>query len=85
MGRDNRLHEGVRLHHPQINLERAQILQHRTRPHPSPEEIIQRPVTLTDEESDMFEMKKGTKQIDPLFSLLFNTVLQKVLEKYIPR
>ena len=27
---DNRLHEGVRLHHPQINLGRPQILQHRT-------------------------------------------------------
>ena len=27
---DNRLHEGVRLHHPQINLERPQNLQHRT-------------------------------------------------------
>ena len=30
---------------------------------------------MTDKESDMFEIKKGTKQEDPLSSLLFNTVL----------
>ena len=30
VGRDNRLHEGVRLHHPQINLERRPMLQHGT-------------------------------------------------------
>ena len=31
---DSRLHEGVRLHHPQINLGRPQIMQHRTWLHP---------------------------------------------------
>ena len=33
----------------------------------------------TDEESNMSEIKKGTKQGDPLSSLLFNIVLQKAL------
>ena len=35
---------------------------------------------LTDKESDVFPIKKGTKQGDPLSSLLFNTVLQYSLE-----
>ena len=39
----------------------------------------------TDEESNMFEIKKGTKQCDPLSSLLFNMLLQKALEDDIPR
>ena len=34
----------------------------------------------TDVESNMFEIKKGTKQGDPLSSLLINTVLQKSLK-----
>ena len=41
--------------------------------------------TVTDEENDMFEIKKGTKQGDPLSSWLFNTVRQKALADYIPR
>ena len=39
----------------------------------------QKATVLTDEESDMFEIKKRTKQGDPLSSLLFDTVLQKAL------
>ena len=33
----------------------------------------------------MFEIKKGSKQGDPLSSLLLNTVVQKALEKDTPR
>ena len=39
----------------------------------------------TDEESDIFEIRKGTKQGDPLSSLLFNTVLQYSLKDDIQR
>ena len=35
----------------------------------------------TDEESNMFEIKKGTKQGDPLSSLHFKTVLQNSLKE----
>ena len=81
--RDNRLHEGVRLHHPQFNLGRriehdyVHLLRKLYRD--------QKAAVLTDEESDMFEVKKGTKHGDPLSSLLSNTVLQRALEKYIFR
>ena len=46
----------------------------------------QKATVLTDEETDMFEIKNGTKQGDPLSSLLFNTVLQTTaLKQDIPR
>ena len=45
----------------------------------------QKATVMTDEESDMFEIKKGTEQGDPLSSLLFNTVLQTALKDDIPR
>ena len=40
---------------------------------------------MTDKESDMFEIKKETKQGDPLSSLFFNIVLQMVLNDDSPR
>ena len=40
---------------------------------------------LTDKESDIFPIKRGTKQGDPLSSLLFNTVLQYSLENDLKR
>ena len=40
---------------------------------------------MTDKESDMFEIKRGTKQGDPLSSLLFNIVLQVALKNDFPR
>ena len=43
---DNRLHEGVRRRHTQINLERPHILRYRTRLHQPPEEVFQRPESI---------------------------------------
>ena len=40
---------------------------------------------MTDEESDMFEINKETKQGDPLSSSPFNTVLQVALKDDLSR
>ena len=45
----------------------------------------QKATVLSDEESDMFEIKKGTEQGDPLLILLLNTVRQKAMEENVPR
>ena len=37
----------------------------------------------TDEESEIFDIQKGSKQGDPLSSLLFNTVLQYALKNVV--
>ena len=42
-------------------------------------------IVLTDKESDVFSIKRGTKPGDPLSSLLFNTVLQYSLEDDLDR
>ena len=39
----------------------------------------------TDEESNIFDIQKGSKQGDPMSSLLFNTVLQYSLKDEIQR
>ena len=44
----------------------------------------QKDTVMIDEES-MFEIKKGSKQGDPLSSLVFNTVLQMALKDNLPR
>ena len=45
----------------------------------------QEETVLTDKESDVFSIKRGTKQGDPLSSLLFNTVLQYSLRENLDR
>ena len=87
VGRDNRLHEGVRLHNHKstwdalkscgIEHDYISLLKKIYRD--------QKASVQTDEESIMFEIKKGTKQGDLLSSLHFNMVLQKALEDDIPR
>ena len=41
----------------------------------------QRATVLADVESDEFKIARGTKQRDPLSSLLFNSVLHSAMEK----
>ena len=47
--------------------------------------LLHRGTVLTDKESDVFSIKRGTKQGDPLSSLLFNTVLQYSLREDLDR
>ena len=85
---DGGLHEGVRLHLSQINLggplkscnvdhEYISLLRKIYRD--------QKASVQTDEESNIFDIQKGSKQGDPLSSLLFNTVLQYSLKDEIQR
>ena len=45
----------------------------------------QKATVMTDKESDLFEINKGTKQDDLLSSLLLNTVLQVAFKDHLPR
>ena len=59
VGCNNGLHEGVRLHHTQLNLGRPQTLRYRTWIHQPPDKSKnQKATVMTDEESDMFEIQK---------------------------
>ena len=72
------------VHHAQINLESINI----NHEYISLLKKIykdQKASAQTDVESNMFEIKKGTKQGDPLSSLLFNTVLQNSLKEVTQR
>ena len=62
-------------------------MRNRTTIHQSLEEGIRETESdsLNGQESDVFEMKRGTKQGDPLSSLLFNTVLQMALRDDVER
>ena len=44
---NDRLHEGIRLHHTQFNLESTQILRYQTRLHQPLEEDLQRPESIS--------------------------------------
>ena len=81
---DGRLREGVRLHLPQLYLGGAPILQCRTWLRLPLEKNYkdQKASVQTDEESEIFDIQKGSKQGDPLSSLLFNTVLQYALKMW---
>ena len=80
---DGGLHEGVRLHLPQLNLGGTPILQCRSWIRLPLEKIYkdQKASVQTDEESEIFDIQKGSKQGDPMSSLLFNTALQYALKK----
>ena len=71
VGRDNRLHEGVSSPHKSIwDALKSCGIEHDYVHFLKKMYRDQKATVLTDEESDMFEIKKGTKQGDPLSSLL---------------
>ena len=82
---DGGLHEGIRLHLPQLYLGGTAILQCRAWLRLPLEKIYkdQKASVQTDEESEIFDIQKGSKQGDPLSSLLFNTVLQYALKNVV--
>ena len=72
---------------PQVPMERARAMWNRVTVRQPREEAIRGTEidSLTDKESDVFEIKRWTKQEDPLSSLLFNTVLQVAVKDDLAR
>ena len=84
---DGGLHESVRLHLSQLYLGGTLILQCRPWLRLPLRKFYkdQKASVQIDEESEIFDIQKGSKQGDPMSSLLFNTVLQYGLKNVIQR
>ena len=84
---NNRLHKGTRLHYTQINWKALESCGIKHDYISLLKKIYrdQKASVQTDVKSNMFEIKKGTKQGDLLSSLLFNIVLQNSLKDDIQR
>ena len=87
MDSDGRLHEGIRLHLSQFYLEALKSCNVDHEYVSLLRKIYrdQKASVQTDEESNIFDIQKGSKQGDPMSSLLFNTVLQYSLKDEIQR
>ena len=85
----NRLHESIRPNQTFSEMELPAVLRYQTSIRETTATVLhysdQEGTVLTDKESDAFPIKRGTKQGDPLSSLLFNTVLQYSLESDLKR
>ena len=77
---NNLLHEDIRLHYTQINLESTQILRYQTRPHQPLEKDLQRPESICTDRRREQHVRDQEKT-----KLLFNTVLQNSLKDDIQR
>ena len=83
---DGGLHEGIRLHLPQtLSGRHCYLAMSNTDTSCFLRKIYkdQKASVQTDEESEIFDIQKGSKQGDPLSSLLFNTVLQYALKNVV--
>ena len=88
MDSNNRLHEGIRVHHTHINLERPQSLRYRTRLHQPPQETFEETrkhqYRLT-KRATCSRSRKEPNRVTSLSSFPFNMVLQNSLKDDIPR
>ena len=83
---NNRLHEGIPITHKSIRKALKSCgIEHDYISLLKKIYRDQKATVQTDEESNMFEIRKGTKQGDPLSSVLFNTVLQNSLKEVTQR